>query len=238
MSMKACIAITAALLACANTARAQDDGISVSAGLKAWSTSWSGFTYTEVAGQPSLLTPVEAGSKLVTIPSLSVRWGSLVGSVSGYASTDFNFPSGTVSRQETDLNLGWLVTPGLALSAGYKRLSQRGAFRYEPAGPVLGASASAPLTGTLALYGNLGFGRLETPASRNNNDVQFKVDYQLGEVGLSWALPVDRFVGALHLTLGYRTQVIVSKDAGIGVQAGQDGRDLTQGFTLGLMARF
>lgn len=153
---------------------------------------------------------------------------------------DHHFNDGSSNRrQETDFNFAWLVTPGLALSAGYKRISQVEAYRYRPAGPVLGASASAPLTGTLALYGNLGLGRLKTPGQgADGQEVVFDADYQLTEVGLSWALPVDRFVSALNLTVGYRMQVLVSKQAGSGAQLGSDARDLTQGFVLGLTTRF
>lgn len=236
--MRTCIAIAAALLVC-SAARAQGDGISFSAGLKAWSTAWSGFTYTLAAGGGSVLTPVQAGNKLVWIPSATVRWGALAGSISGYAPTEFRSSDGTNNRRsEADVNVAWLVTPGLALSVGYKRLAQIAKYSYKPAGPVVGASASAPLTGTLAFYGNLGVGRLKTPAQRSEFDVDFRTDYQLLEAGLSWALPMDRFLSAMNLTLGYRMQVLVSKDAGRDNQVGLDARDITQGFVFGLTARF
>jgi len=236
--MKARIAFAATLLVC-GTAHAQSDDLSFSVGLKAWSTTWSGFTYVGPKFDEKL-TPLQAGNKLVWIPSASVGWGTLRGSISAYAPADHRFEDSKINRrQETDFNLAWLVTPGLALSAGYKRVSQIGEYRYRPAGPVLGASASAPLTGTLALYGNLGLGRLKTPGkSADGKEVVFDADYQLAEVGLSWALPIDRFVSAMNLTAGYRMQVLVSKNAGKDSQEGRDARDLTQGFAVGLTMRF
>jgi hypothetical protein len=236
--MKARIAFAATLLVC-GTAHAQSDDWGFSVGLKAWNASWSGFTYVE-APAGSLLTPVEAADKVVWIPSASLRWGPVVGVISGYTSANFRLGRDNVARrQETDFNLAWRLTPGLALSAGYKRLSQRAEYSYRPAGPVLGASASAPLSGTLAMYGNLGLGRLKTPGpSADGKEVVFDADYRLIEVGLSWALPVDRFVSALNLTLGYRMQVLVSKNAGRETQAGLDARDLTEGLALGVTMRF
>jgi hypothetical protein len=236
--MKACITILAALLAC-GTARGQGEGPVFSAGLKAWSTTWSGFTY-EITPAGSVLTPIQAGNKLVWIPSASVRWGSLLASISAYAPADHQFESGTINRRkETDFNVAWLVTPGLALSAGYKRVAQIGEYRYRPAGPVIGASASAPLSGTLGLYGTLGLGRLKTPGQQSDNrEVVFDADYQLAELGLSWALPIDRWADAINVTAGYRMQVLVSKDAGRDNQLGRDVRDLTQGFVFGMTMRF
>ncbi|MDP3223678.1 MAG: hypothetical protein Q8M96_11145, partial [Rubrivivax sp.] len=82
-------------------------------------------------------------------------------------------------------------------------------------------------------YGAMGLGRLKPAGSGN---VIFDADYRLSEVGLAYthALGMDRFVRAVNFTLGYRMQALTSKEA----FGAQDGRDLTQGLTLGLFASF
>ena len=47
---------------------------------------------------------------------------------------------------------------------------------------------------------------------------------------------LDRGPKALNLTVGYRTQVLSSKDAL--PRTGQEARDLTQGLTVGVVATF
>jgi hypothetical protein len=70
--------------------------------------------------------------------------------------------------------------------------------------------------------------------STGDSTVKFDADYRLSELGLAYTLPTGTLVKAVTFTLGYRTQVLTSKDA----LPGQDGRDLTQGFTFGALASF
>ena len=81
------------------------------------------------------------------------------------------------------------------------------------------------------MYGTLGLGRLKSTSGSN---VKFDADYQLSEVGFAYNLGLGGIPRALTFTLGYRMQVLTSKEA----LPNQDARDLTQGFTFGLLAVF
>lgn len=218
-------------------AQAQDDALSVSVGARAWYTQWSTFSYfTDDAGNNLALTQGSAKDKLVVVPVLSARYGKFVGSVGYMPSTRFSFvDGGTNRRSELDLIAGYTVLPGLNLTLGYKKLSQRGDFyRYEPAGPVLGINGSAPIASGLGIYGAFAVGRLKTPQSGGEEVVKFKAGYRLTEVGLSYALAGDPLWPRWTLSAGYRIQVLSSKEA----FGSQDGRDTTQGFALGASATF
>ena len=220
----------------ATAALAQDPGLSVSVGARAWYTEWTTFSYLVQGQQNVALTQVSADNKLVLVPVISVRYGSFVGAVSMVPSTQFSFADGgSGKRKEFDASVGYAVLPGLSLALGYKKVSQRdGSTRYEPAGPVAGINANAPLGGAFSLYGNLGVGRLKTPTSGGPEVVKFKADYRLTELGLAYTLNADRLVRRWTFTGGYRIQVMSSKEA-LGTQ---DGRDTTQGFTFGAIATF
>lgn len=227
----------------AGSALAQESDFSVSVGARAWLTEWTTFSYfTQPVNGVAVnraLTQVSANRKLVLVPLLSVRYGDFFGSVSAFPTTHFTFADGdSGTRQEFDANAGYTVMPGLSLTLGYKKLSQRGGiFRYEPAGPVAGVSAFAPLGGALSLYGALGVGRLKTPDKADTASVKyvkFKADYRLTEVGLAYTINAQQWPRRWTLSAGYRIQVMGSKQA----FQNQDGRDTTQGWTLGAIATF
>lgn len=228
-------AVTA--LGVSGAALAQNEGLSVSAGMRAWYTQWSTFSYLVDANNNNIgLIQVSAEAKFVVVPQLSARYGNYLASLSVMPSTRFSFVNGDRgTRREYDLILGYSVLPGLNLTAGYKKISQRdGDTRYEPGGLVLGLSGSAPLAEGVSLYGSFGAGRLKTPQSGGREVVKFKTQYRLTELGLAYAsVPTP---GALRWTLsaGYRIQVMDSKEA-FGIQ---DGRDTTQGFAFGALLRF
>lgn len=225
------VGVVCAALAAQAQAQERDDNVSVTVRLRAWYTQWTTFSYYAPDGENLALTQISAHDKLVMMPLVSVGWRDFIGSVSGIPSTRFTFDDGSSGRRsEFDANLGYSVTPGLALTVGYKRVTQSdGVNAYRPRGPVIGASANASLGGGLSLYGSLGIGRLKTASG---DSIQYKAGYRLAELGLGYGLNGDwpRWT----LTGGYRIQVMSSKDA----FQGQDGRDTTQGFTVGASASF
>ncbi|MGA0609246.1 hypothetical protein [Caldimonas sp. KR1-144] len=228
----------AALAACAlcgpGQARAQEAGLSISVGVRAWYTDWSTFSYFAPDGVNNLaLTQVSANEKFAWLPLISVRYGDFFASFSGMPSTDFHFvEGGTGTRKEYDLNIGYAVLPGLALTLGYKKVSQGdGDAVYRPAGPVIGVNLNAPMSGPWSLYGAVGLGWLKTPGG---DDIQFDADYRLAELGLAYTIDGGAWIKSWTFTGGYRIQVLTSKDA----FNAQDGRDTTQGFTLGAIASF
>jgi hypothetical protein len=224
-----------------SAALAQEEGLAVSAGVRAWATEWTTFSYyTERVGNVDVnraLTQVSAGTETVLVPTLNLRYRDFIAAASLFPRTTFRFANGDVgTRQEADLNLGYSFWPGLTGTLGYKRISQRGGpYRYEPAGLVVGLSGNAALSGGLSLYGSVGVGRLRTPrANGNPHIVEFDTIYRLTEVGLSYSQAADRWLQRWTLIGGYRIQVMSSREA-FGTQ---DGRDTTQGLTLGLLGTF
>ena len=229
------LAVTALV---SSRAQAQDSPLAFTVGARAWYTDWTTFSY--YPGKENVpnvaLTQVSAQAKLVVLPTASVRWNDFFASVSGMPSARFSFDDGTDGRRsEFDVNAGYRVMPSLAVTLGYKKVSQSGsAGRYRPAGPVIGASANAPLGNGVSVYGSLAIGRLHTPSG---DDIRFKANYQLAEVGLAYALTADR--PRWTLTGGYRIQTMRSKDALLDPDGRElDGRDTTQGVTLGVNATF
>lgn len=226
------LALTAGLAAAAD-ASAQEGGLSVSAGVRAWYAEWTTFSYFVDGGVNRALTQSSAETKWAVVPTLSLRYGNFVGSLSALPTTSFTFADGgTGQREEIDVNVGYSVLPGLAATLGYKKVSQRdGDAQYRPAGPVFGLSGNAALAGATSLYGALAFGRLKTPAG---DAIDFKADYRLTEVGVAHSLNTAGWPRRWTFTAGYRIQVMGSKEA-FGTQ---DGRDTTQGLTLGVLATF
>ncbi|HKU13576.1 MAG TPA: hypothetical protein VJQ52_04220 [Steroidobacteraceae bacterium] len=213
---------------------AEEPGVVISVGARAWYTQWTTFSYfvDEATQQNLALTQVSADDKLAVMPLVSVRYDKWLASASALPSTDFTFPNGKGTREELDVNVGYFVVPSLAVTLGYKHVSQSdGPNRYRPAGPVLGLSANAPLAGLWSMYGSLGAGWLKTPGG---DAIDFEADYRLAELGLAYALDGNSMPRRWTFTGGYRIQVVSSHDA----FDSQDGRDTTQGFTLGVMASF
>jgi hypothetical protein len=141
-----------------------------------------------------------------------------------------------VKREEFDLIGGYYVLPTLAIIAGYKEVDQWwGGEKYKYSGPIIGASASAPLTGGFSLYGSAAIGplKLEHPGGAKTD-----ADYRLGEVGLAYAFDMAGKAGikSLIATFGYRSQAIISKLNGSASDL--KGRDTTEGMTVGIVAAF
>jgi hypothetical protein len=223
------------LLACvAGAAHAQESNFDMSVGLRAWNAQWTTFSYgLNFDGTAEAITQAPMKDKVLLIPVLTARYRDFTASLSGFAPTTFDSLDGEPNRRkEFEVNLGWLFIPGVAATIGYKRLGQFGdGINYDLGGPTIGLTATAPIRGAAAMYGGLGLGRLK---STSGSIVKFDADYQLVEVGLAYSVGLDAIAKAVTFTLGYRVQVLSSKDA----LDSQDARDLTQGFTLGVLARF
>jgi hypothetical protein len=218
----------------AEAALAQDSGLSVSVGARAWFTDWTTFSYYTEGTPPQnlALTEVTADGEIALMPMVSLRYQKFVGTLSAFTSTRYAFDNGSRGeRDELDANVGYYLMTGLAVTVGYKQIDQSdGPVHYRPRGPVVGLSANAPLGGAWSMYGNVGVGWLETPGG---DEVAFDADYRLAELGLAYSLGT-RVPKSWTFTAGYRIQVLTSEDA----FETQDGRDTTDGFTLGVLATF
>lgn len=238
--------------------RAQE-ATTVSVGLRAWVNEWTSWDVYPALAAPGVSLPgasenFTSGSRVALTPSLSVRYGKLLFSASHFVSKRYSFDGNTgaftAKRKETDALAGYYVLPTLALTLGYKSVQQDFADRYKYDGPIVGAVASAPLTGGFSLYGNFGYGRMKAklPLQDAAGRSKFDVNYLLGEVGVAYGFnPSGVLPGAkaAALTIGYRNQVLATQGFRIPLDAGNssqtrstDLRDTTEGLTLGLSASF
>lgn len=217
---------------------AADGDFSATVGLKVWNNNWSSWTGNiDLFGDP-LIQNIESSTENALIPSFSMRYRDFMVGGSYMTKTDYDFGEnfGEVERKEYDIIGGYYVLPTLAIIAGYKKVEQEfanGNFKYS--GPIVGLSASAPLTGGFSLYGtaasSIGNFKGQFPSGRKEDS-----SYRLGEVGVAYAFDVGASLGvkALIATFGYRSQAIVTKN----IFPGMKGRDTTEGFALGFAAAF
>jgi hypothetical protein len=223
-------------------AMAADGDFSATVGLKAWVNSWSTwngfFGYDSGLNEVSHVYNVETSNTTAWIPSVSVRYKDFMVGGSYFAKRSYDLGAGfrDVKREEFDLIGGYYVLPTLAVIAGYKEVNQwfaNGKYKYS--GPIVGFSASAPLTSGFSLYGTAAVGLGSLDAKRPSGSTT-DADYRLGEVGLAYAFNVGGGVKSLIGTVGYRSQVIVTDMTGS--LSNFKGRDTTEGMTVGVVAAF
>ncbi len=227
----------------------------VGVGLKVWVNDWSSWDVSRVQEGPAafdVLTQKASGTELSYIPVLTVRRGRWFGAVSHMSTTQYTLRSalGTLAgtRSEVDANVGGDLMPGLALTAGYKQLTQDVGGRFQWRGPTLAVNASAPLGNGWAVYGTYGLGRLTLtlPAADALGRSTLPADYSLGEWGVahSFSRADSPQSASLVLALGYRAQGVKTRGYALvsqpsGLAYGTDTlRDFTQGLTLSLIGSF
>ena len=238
----------------------------VSGGVRLWSAKWDSWnvnpTSTGVsvgASRYEVVESMQGSEKLAVIPFLSARYGAWYLSASTMAKTSYQLHDAATplgfdvdsSRAEFDVNLGYLISPGVSVSLGNKRIHQRfGQDEYKWNGPVLGLNANAPLGSGWNLYTSLGLGRLRGAFPRPDaaGHSSFRTDYRLMEGGLTYAfLAPTNWIRSVVLTAGYRTQRMSTKGYGLAAtpaggpsvyNTSSDLVDTTQGLVLGLQGTF
>lgn len=224
-------------------------------GAKAWANTWTSWEINRVqSGGSSLqaITPVSANPEIAFMPVASLRYQRAFITASAMTETEYVLESSLVSRpglrSETDVNIGYNVLSGLSLSAGYKQLIQDVGGKYTWSGPTLAVSVSAPLQSGLSVYGTYGMGwmTVEMPNADASGATSLDADYSLSEFGLAYSLGREKVGGfmGLTLTLGYRTQIVQTRDYALSslpsgtVYATDDPRDFTQGFAFSAIGNF
>ncbi len=177
----------------------------------------------------------------------------------GYLGTpDYHFPryydrsttggliavDATASRQEMDVNVGWMALPQLGFTAGYKGIRQKfnvvtsGALTADHGsstrfdGLTLGVLGTAALGRGFSFYGNGAGGLMGVRFDPPPNSVDPRHDtafYEAAELGFAWR------AAALPLTgrFGYKFQRISTTQDVDGLRE-QRGVDVTSGYILGL----
>jgi hypothetical protein len=240
----------------------------VSFGVKVWPTAWETWVTspkgTGVALGTSRFQTVQAvgsSDEVSAIPFVTARFNDFFGSLSAMSRTNYVLrdtatPGGfdvSASRREFDFNAGYYMLPGLAITLGFKQLTQTyGSDEYRWRGPILGVIGSAPVARGLAIYGNAGLGRMTVKFPTTQTDVEgntsFHADYRLAEFGLAYATPWSPpFMKSLLITAGYRAQYVKTKNYALAVtdsagvstfNTSANLKDTTQGFVFGIIGSF
>lgn len=252
------VSIALSVLAVANVQA--EDTLSVGASLKLWNnnwTSWGMVNSPASGGSYQVIVPISSGTEPAVTPAVNIQYGNLFANMSTMLSTKYDLNGALngntvngATRKEFDINGGYYLMPGLGAFVGYKKLEQNfSGTDYTWSGPILGIAGGAPLgSSAWSLYGQiaLGFFNATLPPDASGK-TEFDANYTLGEFGLQYGFGNLSFMKSLNVSGGYRMQTVVTKDFGLGVtplnqslrQYGtQDLRDVTQGFTLGVSARF
>lgn len=247
--------------------------LQVFAGVRLWANEWDvpfldqrGLTVVPTLGQQA---PVElrdevrttaSDMEFVPMPTLGVRYGNFLGSMTYFVPTKYHGKGGTeksVERSELDVNVGYFVLPSVLVSVGYKtaevdRIANRDDTDQEIDAVLIGISASAPLSERLSLYGNFAYGlaRNETGTKDPRGEDRYDARYAIGEFGLAMRLlegSPNAFLKSVSASIGYRVQSFTVEGIGLGVYDAnfnllrtttRDLRSSTDGFVLALVASF
>lgn len=244
-------------------------------GAKVWRASWLSYlpaTYTGIGpgGAPAVgdsLNAVEGTDHTDILPLLAIRHGRFFASAShGRFSSDFNvrsspliLPSGQTlvtsrtdhfKRRESDLNLGYSLTPELGIALGYKDATESreaslgGAPQRTPLlttkvrGYLLGAVGSFAVSEKLRIYGQAGYGPARLKLRFNDpllGSTKANGRYLIGELGLSYPIYTNaNGFGSTTAAVGYRTQTIKTDSYSSFVEENRDLRDVRDGMVLSL----
>jgi hypothetical protein len=253
------VLLSAALLTHLAPAKAAgDDELIVTVGARAWINDWDSWYKTNVfykTGGIQISEPIDSSTRAVYIPSLSLKYGNFLLSGSYLVRQTYtlsgSLDSITASRSEFDVNLGYYVVPGLALTAGYKQILQDyggGAFKWR--GPTVAILPAALLNANWGVYGVASYGLFKLRVPQADSDAtfatSFNASYALAEAGVSYVVGVNQLIKALRLTLGYRAQILATKDyrlhsistTGSSFTPAPYEHDVTYGPTLGISGSF
>jgi hypothetical protein len=210
---------------------AEPKNLSVTVGLKLWANEWGSWNF---PGNPQSAT---ANATSVN-PSVTVKYDNFFVSGGFMSKKTYDIPGSVTgaisqaSRKERDLSAGYYIHPQVALTVGYKQITQTwGATDYVWKIPVVGVSAAAPIQDTkMFMYGNVAVGY----ASFSTSGVTATVwnmkggTYTTSEVGMGYSL-----MPSFRMTLGYKSQSIpTSMEAQI-TTTRINMVDSTRGFVLG-----
>lgn len=202
--------------------------------------------------------------KIVPMPTMGVRYGSYVASMTYSAPTSYDASSGygrSVERSEFDVNFGYLITSSVLMSLGFKTASvdrlvpsdsQDSKQRIQAI--VFGVSGNAPIADPVSLYGNMAYGmaRQKSAMKDASGDDTISASYVIGEFGVSVRLLEGEAGAALkQLTgsVGYRVQTYTNKDVPLGTYtltdpmtpvsvSHTDMRNSTSGIVLSIVGAF
>jgi len=221
-----------------------------SIGVKVWAAEWQ----SSMQGGGSI-TSTTATAEPVLIPALGIKYKDFFLSGSYFNTTKFEFqefsnienfgpPTGfavttskvSADRTESDVNAGFYIFRSVALSLGYKQVSQKYHTTYTVPGivdftddsettikgPTLGIVASASIGEGLGIYENFSYGQLK--ATYTGVSESDDARYISSELGFTYR------AGIALMSLGYKYQAIDTQSA----SSKLIGPDVTKGFLFGV----
>jgi hypothetical protein len=233
------------------------DDLQFTVGAKTWANEWTSWEPVGTGHNTiRVLESIAADTHWAVIPQASLRYQNWLVSASYFANTDYSL-GGSIepstgqltalkaARKEVDGNVGYYLLPSLALTLGYKQITQNfGTNSYEWKGPTVGVAGGASLHGALALYDTFAYGRLRLTASAPDDagGNHFNADYILGELGLSYGINTPLSHLSFSVTAGYRAQFVGTRkfalSTGFGGYRYVDLHDFTYGPAISVLARF
>lgn len=243
----ACLALLAAP-ARAEETHALGPNTSLTIGYKLWLNTWE----TAITGPSGTnhVTALTNGINAASIPNLSLAYKDFFLSGSYLVTGTYHFPSYQdrfaggglsnnvsfdASRKETDLNLGYKITPNVYASLGYKNVEQKytqfvnganfGDSKTHYNGVTAGIGGGAGIGAGFSLYGNGAGGLMAATYTPSSGNAQTAL-YEAMEVGVAWRH------GGFGTSLGYKFQYLTTRTPG-NVSA-----DVTRGYMLGLNYSF
>lgn len=242
-------------------------------GAKVWHAAWLSYlpaTYSGIGptGQPAIgdsVNAVEGKKETNVLPQLAIRHGKYFVTAShGRFSSDFStrtspvlLPNGQtlissrtdhLKRRESDLNVGYSVTPEVGIALGYKDATETRdvslgvapqptpLLKTRVRGFLVGAVGSFAVVDKLRLYAQAGYGpaRLRAEFYDRGATLKTRGRYLIGELGLSYPLFISPHGMAATAAIGYRTQTVKSDSYDNVFQEGRDLRDVRDGVVLSL----
>jgi hypothetical protein len=158
------------------------------------------------------------------------------------APTPFLESAISAERKEYDINLGYYLSPAIALTVGFKDIKQTyndldtttGAINFSSwtkySGPIVGITGGGALGAGFAFYGNLSYGFLK--GEFEGDPEKFDATYSSTELGIAY-----RPVSFLSFLVGYKYQTIDTEITDPAFN-GQVALDVTKGFILGANLTF
>lgn len=250
-------ALSCLVLLAASPARADESGSAklgkdtyLTVGYKLWINSWE-TAIGQFSGSGQHVNALVAGRDVASIPNLSVKYKNFLVSGSYMFTGDYNFPAyrdttrfGTTSsditfkasRTESDLNVGYYLTPNLVATVGYKNVEQKytetlAGTTFTPTkthynGITLGIGGAVAIGNGFGMYGNGAYGVMG--ASYSPSTTHDTAQYEASEVGFSWHAPTV----PISASLGYKFQYLTTRSSGV------TSADVTRGYMLGLAYTF
>lgn len=205
-------ALTAAFVVGSGAAFANDSSEpkdwSVTLGLKAWANEWQ--SWETPAGVWLGGSTFGTANATSLNPSLTVKYkdffvsGGVMNKTNYSISNTAGGAATPASRKESDLSVGYYVLPQVALTLGYKQITQTwGTQTWVWRIPAVGISAASAIQDTkMFMYGNAAIGKSSISTSGVDTAPQYSGGtYTTAEFGLGYSL-----TQSFRLTGGYKFQ--------------------------------